>query len=99
MRLPAGLVAWLRAPTFSPRGFVVRAAAVALVHGILTAAGLRAAMSVLALTTPEGMSPAWAGFACVVYLISYLAFTLVVPSVLIGAALWAIAERVFRKSA
>lgn len=97
MSLPCGIRAWLSAPTFSPRGFVVRALALALLHGLLTAAGLPRAMSMLSLTTPEGMAPAWAGIACVLYLLSYLTFVLVVPPLLIGAGVWALMARLRRR--
>ena len=87
-----GRWAWLRAPMFSPRGFVVRALLLALAHGVLTLLGLRRCMSMLALTVPDGMSSSVAGAGCVLYLLSYLGFVLVVPTVLLAAALWALTE-------
>jgi hypothetical protein len=78
---------WLQAPGFSPKGFVVRAAALALVYGLLSLAGLRETMSVLSLTYPEGSSREWSAICCVTYLVSYFLWILGVPILLLAAGL------------
>jgi len=87
------LKGWLKAPTFSPAGFVVRAAALALIYGLLSMAGFRDYMSVLSLTFPEGSSRTWASIACLAYLLSYFTWILGVPILLIAAGLMALARR------
>lgn len=77
---------WLKAPTFSPKGFVVRAAVIALLYGLLSLLGFRDSMSVLSMTVPEG-SRAWAFFSCLAYLITYFLWLLGVPILLIAAGL------------
>jgi hypothetical protein len=78
---------WLRAPTLSPKGLVVRAAVCALAYGFLTLAGARAYMSVLCLTYPEGSSRPWAVLVCMAYLVAYFLWILGVPILLLAAAL------------
>jgi hypothetical protein len=90
------LKGWLKAPTFSPAGFVVRAAALALIYGVLSTAGLRNYMSVLSLTFPEGSARSWASIACMAYLVSYFTWILGVPILLFAAGLMKI-EAVLRR--
>lgn len=78
---------WLQAPTFSPKGFVVRALVIAAVYGLLSLLGLRNYTSVLSLTFPEGSSRGWAIFAGMTYLITYFLWILAVPILILGAAL------------
>jgi len=90
------LKGWLKAPTFSPAGFVVRAGVLALIYFILSMAGFRNYMSVLSLTFPEGSSRNWATFACMAYLVSYFTWILGVPILLIAAVLMALWKRGLR---
>jgi hypothetical protein len=78
---------WLRAPTFSPQGFIVRAAACALLYGLLSLLGAREYTSVLSMTFPEGSSREWAGILCMAYLTSYFLWILGVPILLLAAGL------------
>jgi hypothetical protein len=78
---------WLQAPGFSPKGFVVRAAVLALVYALLSLAGLRESMSVLSLTYPEGSSREWSVVCCMAYLVSYFLWILGVPILLLAAGL------------
>jgi hypothetical protein len=78
---------WLQAPGFSPKGFVVRAAVLALVYALLSLAGLRDFMSVLSLTYPEGSSREWSVICCMAYLVSYFLWILGVPILLLAAGL------------
>lgn len=87
MKFRTIVLGWLKAPTFSPAGFVVRAAGLARIYLLLSAAGFRDYMSVLSLTFPEGSSRAWATIACMTYLVSYFLWILAVPILLIAAAL------------
>jgi hypothetical protein len=81
------LKGWLKAPMFSPAGFVVRAVALALLYLMLSLAGFRHYMSVLSLTFPEGSSRDWSLFAGMLYLISHFLWILGVPILLIAAGL------------
>ena len=92
------LKSWLKAPMFSPAGFVVRAGALSLLYLGLTLAGFRDYMSVLSLTFPEGSNPRWAQFACMSYLISYFLMVLGVPILLVAAALMAAVNRLLPSS-
>ena len=78
---------WLQAPTFSPKGFIVRAAVLALVYLLLSLAGLRGYMSVLSLTFPEGSPRGWSVICCMAYLVSYFLWILGVPILLLAAGL------------
>jgi len=78
---------WLQAPTFSPKGFVVRAIFIATVYGFLSLLGFRNYTSVLSLTFPEGSSRGWALFAGMIYLATYFLWILMVPILILGAAL------------
>lgn len=78
---------WLRAPTLSPKGLVVRATVCALAYGLLSLAGARTYMSVLCLTYPEGSSRGWAVLVCMAYLVTYFLWILGVPILLLAAAL------------
>jgi len=84
---------WLKAPAFSPRGFVVRAMAIALLYGVLSLAGFRNSLSVLVMTYPEGSSRAWADFACMAYLVAHFLGVLGVPILLLAALLMVAAGR------
>lgn len=78
---------WLRAPTLTPKGLVVRAAGCALFYGALTLAGARPFMSVLSLTFPEGSSRGWAAIVCMAYLVAHFLWILGVPILLLAAGL------------
>lgn len=94
--MKARLAAWLKAPAFSPTGFLVRAAALALLYGLLSLFGLRGYMCVLSLTFPEGTPRGLSLFFCLIYLLSYFSFILLVPILTIGAAIFAAARRFIR---
>ncbi len=78
---------WLKAPTLTPKGLVVRAAVCALLYGVLSLAGARPFMSVLCLTFPEGSSRGWSAVVCMTYLVAHFLWILGVPILLIAAAL------------
>ncbi len=90
------LKAWLKAPMFSPRGFLVRAAALALVYGLLSLCGLREYMCVLSLTYPEGTPRGLSLFFCLIYLLSYFSFILAVPILVIASGLLALSRPVIK---
>jgi hypothetical protein len=81
------MISWLRAPTFTPRGLVVRAAGCALLYGLLSLIGAREFMSVLSMTYPEGSSREWSVILCMAYLVSYFLWILGVPILLLTAGL------------
>lgn len=92
------LAAWLKSPVCSPAGFLVRAAGLTVLHALLTLCGLRSYMCVLSLTFPEGTLRSLSFFFCMIYLISYFAFILVVPVLVIAAAIFAAALRFVRSA-
>jgi len=89
--------AWLKAPLFSPAGFLVRAGALAVVYALLSIFGLRDFMSVLSLTFPEGVSRHVSLFIGLIYLLSYFSFILGVPILVIAAGLLALARPVIQR--
>ena len=91
--MKARLKAWLKAPMFTPAGFLVRAAALALGYALLSLCGLRAYMSVLSLTFPEGTPRGLSLFFCLIYLLSYFSFILGVPILVIASGLLTLAQR------
>lgn len=91
--LKQALGSWLGSPTWSPAGFLVRAAALCLLHAGLTLCGLERYVSVLSLTVPDGVPRSVAGVFCMAYLFSHFAFLLAVPILVIGAACFALALR------
>ena len=80
-----------RAPIFSPLGFVRWAIVTSIPFVIAHLAGLRQYTSILSLTIPEGTPGQLAGF----YLIAYVAFTLIAPTLLIAACVYALILRSF----
>ncbi len=77
----------LRAPLFSPKGYLLWAGAFALLFFICHLFGFREATSVLALTVPEGMTVDRASLYAGLYLILYLLFTLVCPVLVLAAGI------------
>lgn len=85
--------ALLRAPMFSPAGFLVRAGLLAMAYGVCHVAGLRERMSFLSGTPPAtgtGTDPAWAMTLGAAYFFCYFAFVLVVPVLILAAGLLAV---------
>ena len=89
----ATLRKWIRAPLFSPEGFVVWAAVLSAGFGICHAAGLREYTSAISLTFPEGVTPQTAAALGMAYLVMYFIFVLVVPVLLLGAGVFALLRR------
>lgn len=83
----------LEAPLFSPRGYLMWAAAFLLLFLAARFAGFREATSVLAFTVPEGMTVARASLYAGVYLILHLLVTLLCPVLVLAAAVQAVVER------
>jgi hypothetical protein len=94
MKARALAKSWAKQPFFSPAGFVLRAAMLALIYWVASMLGFRSYMSMLSWTFPEGGSVGWALFAGTVYLITYFLWILGVPILLIAAALMAVAGRI-----
>ncbi len=89
--------AWLKAPMFSPAGFLVRAAGIVVIYAVLTICGLREHMSILSLTFPEGVSRNLSLFFGLIYLLSYFSFILLVPILAIASGLFALLLRVLKR--
>ncbi len=89
-----------RAPILSPLGFLRWAIVLSIPLAIAHLAGLRQYVSILSLTVPEGTPGQLAAWYAGMYLISYVAFTLLAPILVIAAGLFALFSRwsVFRSS-
>jgi hypothetical protein len=90
---------WWHAPFLSPKDLARSAILIALLYGILTAAGLREYTSILSGTVGSielgWQISAFLGFA---YLFAYLAFVLVAPVLLIAAVLLWFWQKLFQRS-
>lgn len=86
---------WLKAPMFSPAGFLVRAGVLAVVYAVLTICGVREHMSVLSLTFPDGTPRGLSLFLGVIYFLSYFSFLLLVPILVIASGLFSLFRRLF----
>jgi hypothetical protein len=87
---PEGRLARLLGPAFSPHGLVARAAIITLIFCIAHLAGLREYTTIISGTSPTGdVRDFWAIFLGAGYTMLYLAFSLVVPALLIAAGLLA----------
>ena len=82
--------AWLGAPVFSPRAFLVRAFLIAAAYGLSELAGLREYTSFLSGTSanPE-LSTRTASLLGVLHLLLYVGFIVVVPILVLAAGLLA----------
>ncbi len=92
------LKAWLKAPLFSPAGFLVRATGLALAHAVLSICGLREFTSVLSLTYPEGIPRNLSLLFCLLYMLTYFSFILIVPILGVAAGLLALASRFWKRA-
>lgn len=79
----------------SPRGLVARAAILSAIFAICHFAGLREFTGILCGTYPSTTAPMLAAGLGFVYIIMYLAFTVVVPVLLIAAALLSACHKLF----
>ncbi len=82
---------------FSPKGLIVRAAVLSAVFLICHLIGLREFTTILCGTYPSTIMPVLAAGLGFVYVLMYLAFTVVVPVLLIAAGLLSIWARYIRK--
>jgi hypothetical protein len=87
----------LRSKLLSPGDLVVKAALIALVFGVCELGGLREHTTIISGTTAApgagaGMSAVWAA----TYLVSYFAFVLAAPILLLAAALVLLVNRWWR---
>jgi hypothetical protein len=89
--------AWLRAPFFSPAGFLVRAASLAAVYGLLHLFGLRDYATVLSGGLPAAdSSPSLAAFLGLAYVLAYFGWVIAVPVLVLASGVLAALERRFR---
>lgn len=94
--VPRGWRAFPGAPLFSPKGFLVRAALIGIVYLVCHAAGLREHTAFLSGT--DATAGAWrAGSAILgaIYLLSYFAFVLAAPVLVLAAGLLRFLLRLF----
>jgi len=87
-----------RAPIFSPLGFVRWSIVTSIPFAIAQLAGWRQYTSILSLTIPEGTPGQLAAWYAGFYLIAYVAFTLIAPTLLIAAGIYALILTAFRAS-
>ncbi len=84
------LRAWLRAPFFTPAGFLLRAAALAALYAAATLGGLRDYATVLAGSLPyEGAPPRLSTALGLGYVLLYFGWILAVPVLVLGAGILA----------
>jgi hypothetical protein len=83
---------------FAPRALLFHATLIVIAFGIFHALGWREFTTVLSGTIPADNSSAEAGFKAIAYMASYFATVLVVPILVIAAAIQFAFERVFRVS-
>ena len=90
---------WCGADFFSPKDFVRHAVLILIVFGLLHVAGLREYTSFLNGTTGSlNMNPQNAALLGLVYLLAYMAAILLVPILLIAAAISATWQNLARRS-
>lgn len=90
------LGAWLRAPFFTPAGFLVRAGALAALYGAATLLGLRDYATILAGSLPyEGASPRLSTVLGLGYVLLYFGWILLVPVFVLAAGFLALWNRRF----
>ena len=82
----------MRTRLFTPKGFTVAAVVLVLLYAIVSVCGLREHVSAFALTPPPGVSREVAFAGCLAYLAAYFAAILLVPVLVIAAALWSLAR-------
>lgn len=83
------LLCFVRAPMFTPQGFVVRALLLTLIFLILELLGLRAYTCILCGSSPTGgAADSTLAILAVIYILSYFAAVLLVPILLIAAAIF-----------
>ena len=89
-----------RAPIFSPKGFLVRAALIAAAFLALRAAGLREYTSILCGSSPTASSAnMFPNIFAVAYLLFYFAFVIGVPILLIAAAIQGVLQHLIQRRA
>jgi hypothetical protein len=80
---------------FTPRGFVVSACQISALYLVLHAFGLRACTTIFIGAVPApGLSGRFAAGLGLAYIVFYLAFTVLVPILLIAAVLLRLSGRV-----
>ena len=80
------LLAWARAPFFSPAGFLVRAAALTALYALATLLGLRGHATVLSGGLPyEGASPRLSSALGLGYVLLHLSWVLGAPVLVLAA--------------
>ncbi len=82
-----------KAPLFSPKGYLLWAAAFLILFGVVHLAGFREATSVLALTVPEGMTVGRASTYAGIYLMLYMIVMVLCPILVLAAGIQAAVER------
>lgn len=92
------LRALLGASFFSPSGLLVRAALIALAYFVLSMAHVEECTSALTYSFPEGVPRALVAAGCAAYLFFHFAWVLVVPTLVLAAALLAVVSRARRSS-
>ena len=87
-----------RAPIFSPKGFLVRAAVIGVIYLALHAAGFREYTSIVCGSSPTG-NPAdtFSNVLGVAYLVFYFACVIGVPMLLIAAGILSILGRLMKR--
>jgi hypothetical protein len=86
----------LGASFFSPAGLLVRAALIAVAYFVLSMAHVQECTSALSFSFPDGVPRALVAVGCAVYLFFHFAWVLLVPTLVVAAALLAVVSRAGR---
>ena len=89
----------MRSGFFTPTGLLLRATLLAVIYLVLSAAGLRDFTGALSFSAPVGVPGPVAAVGCAAYLVFYFSWVLVVPVLVIAAAMLAVVARVRRAPA
>lgn len=86
----------MKAPMFSPKGFLTRAAILTFLFAIVHLVGLREFTSVLSGTSATGGSAkTLSATAGSVYIVLYFAFVLIVPILVLSSGIFAVLQLFF----
>ncbi len=89
---------FLRAPTFSPKSLLAWAVILSVLFLVCHLAGLRAYATIISGTSPTGdVTDFTVLFLAILYILSYVSFVVVVPTLTIAAAVFSGLESIARR--
>ena len=93
MKVPDRVRTSLSSSFFSTAGLLVRAALIALAYFVLSAMHVREYTSALSFSFPDGVPRGLVAVGCAAYLVLHFAWVIVVPTLVLAAALLAVVSR------